>query len=255
MPRGADRATALSSSSEAQPARRTLSPRSLRWRLEAWFAFLLTALLVGFAVSLFELQRRSQLAQVDSELDARISSLSKVLRDLLPARFGPRGPGDPGRAGGRGPEKRDMYFGPEGGGRGDRPPGPPPEEGNRLHGESPRDGGPPGRKGPGPDFKGPPDGPRPLPRAGPPPKETPPDFKLPTEVAALFQNPAYYYVAWFRDGTVMGRSVSAPRDTPRPALNERDTLPHWRTRGSLREAFPSEGNQREAAGAVHREDP
>jgi heavy metal sensor kinase len=46
----------------------------------------------------------------------------------------------------------------------------------------------------------------------------------------------YFFVIWYRDGTVLERSADAPLNAPIPEGVERDTLPHFRSRGELREA-------------------
>ena len=103
--------------------------------------------------------------------------------------------------------------------------------------------GPPRGGPPPPDdfgFGGPPP-PREKPpgRRPPPEMAAPQDFTLSAETRALFAN--YYYVVWYRDGSVLTRSAAAPKDLTRPELSERDTLPHFRTRGDFREAVHCSG--------------
>lgn len=101
--------------------------KSIRLRFQLWLAFLLLAVLGGFGVTAHQLYRRSQLTEVDSQLERRVGSLITDVRG-----FGPGGPhGGPGRGFG-GPHERNL---------------PPPDEFNR-------DGPPPDdfRKGPPPGF-------------------------------------------------------------------------------------------------------
>ncbi len=74
-----------------------------------------------------------------------------------------------------------------------------------------------------------------------PPRPT--DLKLSAETAALFgDRPAdFYYVVWYRDGSVLKRSANAPADLARPDEADRDTLPHLRTRQGFREAIHCSG--------------
>jgi hypothetical protein len=130
---------------------------SLRWRVQLWLAFLLVTVLTGFGVSVYQLQRLTQLGQIDQELERRVAALSSALRGPPPygRGFGPGmgpGPGVP-----RGPG-----------------PGPPP--GERW----------PGPRGFGGDHGGPP-GPRPD---RPPPRDEPPmlrQFRLPEEASVLLR--------------------------------------------------------------------
>jgi two-component system OmpR family sensor kinase len=94
----------------------------------------------------------------------------------------------------------------------------------------------------------------PPPRDGPPPEgvrkpppapsgERPSDLSLSSGTAALFGegDGGYYYMVWYRDGTVLKRSAGAPLDLPSPQSFQRDTLTHWRTRRRFREAFHCSG--------------
>jgi len=63
-----------------------------------------------------------------------------------------------------------------------------------------------------------------------------PSFQLPSDTAALFgAQTGYYFVIWYRDGSVVSASDNAPADVPPPQRAERDTLPHFRSRGTARE--------------------
>jgi len=111
-----------------------------------------------------------------------------------------------------------------------------------------RDGPPPpDAMGPPPgpplDPMGPPPGPPPGPTFGPPPDR---DFSrrldLAPETTALFgAGNGYYFVIWFRDGTVLASSSNLPSDVRPPQRNERDTLPHFRTTGEFREVLHCSG--------------
>jgi hypothetical protein len=173
---------------------RSFLPRSLRWRLQLWLAFLLVCVLAGFGFTVYQLQRVNRLNQIDRELQTRISALANAYRELF------RPPGPPPR------ERRPP---PDDDGRG-RPPGPPPD--------------------------------RPPHRRPPPGMDAPQDLPLPAETLALFGDlPGdYYFVVWYRDGSVLKRSAAAP-DLTRPDISERDTIPNFRTREEFREAIHCSG--------------
>src|SRR5262249_53023371 len=62
------------------------------------------------------------------------------------------------------------------------------------------------------------------------------------ETLALFGEEAgYYFVIWFRDGTVLASSSNLPADVRPPQRDERDTLPHFRTTGEWREVLHCSG--------------
>lgn len=106
----------------------------------------------------------------------------------------------------------ELHRGLREGGR-DRPP-----SDDDLSGRSFRNG-PPRRRG---DF--------------PPPG----GFRLSPGVAGLFgtnQSPAYYFVAWNRDGKEMGRSTLAPADVIRPQNLQTNLAPMLRNQGEFREAL------------------
>lgn len=215
---------------------------SLRWRLQLWLAFLLICVLAGFGVTVYQLQRVNRFDQIDRELEARVSALTGAVRQLyIPPPAPPkerrqmpdrerRGPPPP--SGGPGSDRGDN-FGPPG----PPPGGPPPDAFGR--GEGGFDHGPPrdnGRRGPPPNERR---------EKGPPPNRSqesqkPKDVTLTAETAALFSS-GYFYVIWYRDGSVLKRSPDAPRDLPRPESSERDTLPHLRTRQGFREAVHCSG--------------
>jgi two-component system OmpR family sensor kinase len=70
--------------------------RSLRWRLQFWHGLLLLALLGGFGVTAYELQRADRFNRVDQQLDVRIS---EVLESLRGGRPGPPPGGEDGFGG------------------------------------------------------------------------------------------------------------------------------------------------------------
>jgi signal transduction histidine kinase len=192
--------------------------------LQAWLALLLVVVLTGFGIAVYQLERVSRVNRMDADLAARLAALNKDIRNApfskggspasVPARRPPPSRSDSDGASVRYP-----------------PPGPPP---------------------PGPRPKGPPPGPPPngRPPAGPPPGRQaddqprpalkPTDLAMSPDAESQFSGP-YYYVVWYRDGTVLKRSTGAPPNVPAPTLFERDTLTHWRTRGDRRETFHCSG--------------
>ena len=64
--------------------------KSIRWRLQIWYGLILVAVLVGFGVTAFQLERGRMLRRVDDELHRRVSDLAAWLRP--PPRG--RGPGE-----------------------------------------------------------------------------------------------------------------------------------------------------------------
>src|SRR5207247_3852430 len=77
-------------------------PRSIRWRLQLWLAFLLVSVLSGFGLAVYQLQNVHLLTQFDEELQARVAALNTAVRS------GP--PFDPGRGRSR-PDKKPGYPG------------------------------------------------------------------------------------------------------------------------------------------------
>src|SRR5882757_9857187 len=102
---------------------------SIRWRLQIWYGLILVAVLVGFGLTAFQLERGRVYRRVDDELQRRVGAVAAVLRQP------PRN---------RGPEGRPN----------DRPfDGPPPED-QQMPDNPPRDRrfneGPPEQSGRGP---------------------------------------------------------------------------------------------------------
>lgn len=177
-------------------------PRSIRWRLQLWLAFLLACVLAGFGFAVYQLQRVNHLRQIDDGLEVRVAALSRALRDAPFARPAP--PATPAA----------QTSVPEPGGFRRRPP-------------------------PGPPPGAPPAGVRKV-RPAPPPQK-PTDLALTPETAGLFEGSDYYFAVWYRDGALLKHSPGTPADLPAPARSERDTLIHWRTRQAFREAFHCSG--------------
>jgi len=176
--------------------------KSIRWRLQIWYGLVFLAVLTGFGLTAYELERNRQFRNLDAEFQKRMGALSSSMRPPL----GPRGPG-PDRGGG--PDDQFPGGGPtddRGGGPGDGFPGARPPEDRPFPG--------PG----GQDFQ----------------------FRLPSSLTNLFgaESNSFYYVIWGRNGAELARSEAAPRDVPPPPP---DTGPGGqpppRMRGPLREFF------------------
>ena len=65
--------------------------KSIRWRLQIWYGAILLAVLGGFGVTAFQLERARQFRRIDDELQVCVGSIAGAFRP------GPRGPG--GQAG------------------------------------------------------------------------------------------------------------------------------------------------------------
>ena len=74
-------------------------PKSIRWRIQAWHGFLLTALVLGLIVAFYTLERRIRLREVDTQL---VASVMKLLPQVTPPPGLPRAP----RFGERGQHRR-----------------------------------------------------------------------------------------------------------------------------------------------------
>ena len=55
-------------------------PRSIRWRLQLWYGALLVAVLCGFGLTAYHLERGRHFQRVDEGLHARLSTLVDALR-------------------------------------------------------------------------------------------------------------------------------------------------------------------------------
>ena len=174
--------------------------KSIRWRLQIWLAFLLVCVLIGFGVTVYQLQRVNQLKQIDEELERRVAALDRAVRGGPPPDFGRGRPpfdGRPGEPGFDDPGNRPLP--PLRGGREFFPPGPGPE----MH-------------------------------------LRPREIRLSPEVSALFEDTrtnSFYFAIWSRDRTLLKSSTNAPADVPLPLRVSGATLTHTRMRAALREAF------------------
>ncbi len=184
--------------------------KSLRWRLLAWIALLLLAILVGFGATTYQLMRLDRLRRIDDALNRRLAAITDDWRGT----GGP--PGEPGLPPVE--ERRDLI-----------PPSPKPEwdMGDVLRGDTrpPGDGmqpppHPPGQNGPPPDL---------------PSKAI---KRLSNATLALFEetdDPDYYYVVWAAGGTEILHSDKAPDQLSRPIQATSRILPL--TRGGFREMY------------------
>jgi len=76
--------------------------RSIRWRLQFWYALLLASVLVGFGLAAYAIERSELLRSTDAELAQRVGSLTRGLRTPPPPgglRRPPRPEGDNGPPG------------------------------------------------------------------------------------------------------------------------------------------------------------
>ena len=175
-------------------------PQSIRWRLQLWLAILLVCVLTGFGITIYQLQRVSQLNQIDEDLERRVAVLSGAVRGGPPPRAGFGPPGFESR-----PNPHDFDK--------DRRPPPPPM----------------GRPKP-PPFGGERKGP-----FGPRDFEISPEIASLFDPTGT---KAFYFTVWSRDGALFKRSSNAPPDVPLPDRPDKtDTRTHARTRDGYREAF------------------
>jgi len=173
--------------------------RSIRWRLQLWLAFLLVSVLSGFGVTIYQLQRVSQLRQIDEELERRVAVLSGAVRG------GPPKPGFAPAPFERGPGHRDL-------------------DKDSQHPPPPR-----GRPEP-PPFRGE--------RKGPlGPRDFPISEEI-SSLFDQSSASAFYFTVWSRDSAMFKRSSNAPSNVPLPQrLDNTDTRTYARTRDGYREAF------------------
>lgn len=93
--------------------------KSIKWRLQIWYGLILVAVLAGFGVTAFQLERGRQLRRIDGDLQRRLNALAGTLRQPLRN----RNPGN-GQFDGPPPEQfRQRQPRP-----GDEPEGPPERE-------------------------------------------------------------------------------------------------------------------------------
>jgi two-component system, OmpR family, sensor kinase len=180
--------------------------RSMRWRLQIWYGLVFLAVLAGFGLTAYELERNRELRNIDVEFQRRMGALSSAMRP-------PQGPRGPGMDRGGGPGDDFFDGGPPDGQRGDRG----------------------GRGGRGEGFRGegrPEDRGRPLDGQGF-------QIHLPPDVTNLFgmESNSFYYVMWGHEGEELARSEATPRDMPKPTDAGPGAPPPPRMRGMLREIF------------------
>jgi hypothetical protein len=61
--------------------------KSIKWRLQLWYGLILVAVLAGFGITAYQLERNRQFRRIDDELHQRVGVLGNALR-----RQQPRGP-------------------------------------------------------------------------------------------------------------------------------------------------------------------
>ena len=66
--------------------------KSIRWRLQIWYGVILLAVLAGFGVTAYQLERGRQFRRIDDELRRRGNMIANALRLPPPRRAGPDGP-------------------------------------------------------------------------------------------------------------------------------------------------------------------
>ena len=84
--------------------------RSIRWRLQFWYALLLAAVLAGFAIAAYAIERIDLARATDAELAQRVGALTRVLRGPPPPNGAPlrRPPGPPADDGGASTSGRGL---------------------------------------------------------------------------------------------------------------------------------------------------
>jgi len=163
-------------------------PRSLRWRLQLWYAAWLAVVLAAFSSTAYSLVRHNRWRHVDEEIERRFAALTAVLRPTVPGRP-PFGPGRP-----------DLL-----------PPGPPKPSSPREPREPPSN---PDRRLP-PEVGAHPRGPH---------AEGSPNWLPTAALDALELNlfktrrteSAFYYVLFGPGGNVLRSSPEAPAVSPPP---------------------------------------
>ncbi len=163
-------------------------PRSLRWRLQLWYAAWLAVVLAAFSSTAYSLVRHNRWRHVDEEIERRFAALTAVLRPAVPGRppFRPGRPDVPRPGPPKPYSPRDTHEPPP------NPDGrPPPEAGAHLRG---------------------------------PHVEAPPNW-LPTAALdalelSLFKTrrteSAFYYVLFGPGGNILRSSPDAPAVNPPP---------------------------------------
>jgi two-component system, OmpR family, sensor kinase len=188
--------------------------RSLRWRLQGWYAVVLLAVVGGFATLLYAQVRAARFQEIDAALAADALYLDTNLRRLPPP------------------------FDPDGRPDGPRPDRPPFDKGDRRR-DRPFDGPPPED---GPDRRPPPDRSRPdrPDRRGPPPNRERiiAELNLPPRTDPGVPQPGgEYFAVWRMDGSLL-KAVGLPDGVGPPVLPENSppATVRLRSRGEFREA-------------------
>jgi two-component system OmpR family sensor kinase len=186
--------------------------RSLRWRLQGWYAVVLLAVVGGFATLLYAQVRSARFQEIDATLTADALYLDTNLRRFPPHEL------DGGRPDGPPPDRRRMGFQPgadedgfdgrpppDGRGRG-FPPGPPPDGSdsrptpNRDRQRLDRPGPPPG--GPGRPNR----------------DQLLAELKLPNRPGGPAQEGTYFAI-WRADGNLL-KAADLPPDVAMPILQD-----------------------------------
>jgi len=171
--------------------------RSIRWRLQFWYALLLALVLAGFGLSAYEIQRTEVTRSTDAELERRVGNLARLLRPPPPVAGRPRRPPEDAPGAAEGDElPGDDLDGPPEPGR-PRDPDAPVRRENLALGLLPEELADYSTDGPG----------------------------------------KWYYVIWLRNGPALTRSAHSPADVPRPERRSPRDGPAVRVRGPLREGY------------------
>jgi two-component system OmpR family sensor kinase len=90
--------------------------KSIKWRLQIWYGLILVAVLVGFGVAAFQLERGRVLRRIDGELRMRATTIANTMRDQLREGGGriqgPRGERGPSPGGPPRDPRRPLEDGP-----------------------------------------------------------------------------------------------------------------------------------------------
>jgi two-component system OmpR family sensor kinase len=175
--------------------------RSLRWRLQFWYALLLALVLIGFGLAAYAIERTDLVRSTDADLDRRVTGFARGQRNPPPPLGGPRRPQEGGPRADEGGDSPGNGFGPP-----DRPPG------DRENG-----------------------------REGDISRQNRSNVRIPPQEQADYEADSggkWYYVLWLHNGPDGIRSATAPAEVPRPSpFNLRRQGPVRRVRGNLHESF------------------
>ena len=184
-------------------------PKSIRWRLQLWLAFLLACILSGFGLTAYQLHRTNRLTQIDEDLTRRVATLSADAR------------------------ARVAFFG--------QPPGRPP-----FNLEPGRDVGPDVFAPPSSKLPSAPGGESPFswrpgaeprtPRSRPAPRE----LRLSSQTQNLFDEAdtnGFYYAVWSRGNVPLKHSTNAPAAVAPPEHMDAEARIRTQMRENCREAF------------------